>query len=118
VTSRHHGKGLSRRALAGELRRRGVDGELVGAALEEVDPDTEAATRRALIDRSCAACPLAARRRRLPPPGRPAGPQGYPPGLAITVVRGKRSPSGDSDADLIDLDAMPDLVGETDDPIR
>src|SRR3954468_7367912 len=51
VTSRHHSKGLARRALAGELRQRGVDGETVGAALGELDPDTEAATARELVER-------------------------------------------------------------------
>jgi regulatory protein len=35
VTSRHHGKGLARRALADELRRKGVDAESVGTALDE-----------------------------------------------------------------------------------
>src|SRR5204863_600244 len=51
VTSRHHGRGLARRALAGELRQRGVDGQLVGVALDELDAATEAATARELAER-------------------------------------------------------------------
>src|SRR5258705_1070730 len=39
VTSRHHGRGLSRRALAGELRRKGVSSDEVGEALDELGPD-------------------------------------------------------------------------------
>jgi regulatory protein len=51
VTSRHHSKGLARRALAGELRRKGVADEDVGLALDELGSDTEAATARALVER-------------------------------------------------------------------
>ncbi|MBO0870015.1 MAG: regulatory protein RecX, partial [Micromonosporaceae bacterium] len=51
VSSRHHGRGLARRALGNELRQRGVDRELVGEALGEVDDETEAATARALVER-------------------------------------------------------------------
>src|SRR5699024_5400329 len=41
VSSRHHSKKLSRRALSNELRRKGVDTELVDEALEQVDDDSE-----------------------------------------------------------------------------
>jgi regulatory protein len=121
VTSRHHGKGLARRALAGELRRRGVDGEVVGAALEEVDGDTEAATARALVDRklrSMASAPPDAVFRRLV--GMLAR-KGYPPGVAVGAVKdalAARDDEAGAFAGLIDPDAMPDLLGESDDPIR
>src|SRR3954468_2138977 len=36
VRTRHSERGLSRRAIAVELRRRGIDDELAGSALEEV----------------------------------------------------------------------------------
>ncbi len=49
VESRHAGRGLGRRALAHELRQRGVDDELIEAALTNLDPDTEAASARALV---------------------------------------------------------------------
>lgn len=51
VTSRHHSKGLARRALAGELRRKGVADDDVGVALAEIDGDTEVETARALVER-------------------------------------------------------------------
>ena len=51
VTSRHHSKGLAKRALAGELRRKGVADDDLGAALEELDGDTEVETARALVER-------------------------------------------------------------------
>ena len=49
VESRHHGRGLSRRALSTELRRRGVADEDVQEAVEQVGPDQEAATARQLV---------------------------------------------------------------------
>src|SRR3954465_13338578 len=51
VSSRHHGRGLARRALANELRQRGVDAEVASEALDTLDEDEEAATARALVDR-------------------------------------------------------------------
>jgi regulatory protein len=87
VTSRHHGRGLARRALAGELRRKGVDAEAVGAALEELDHDTEAQTARAFVDRKLrtdrGGPPEASLRRLVSMLAR----KGYPPGLAIRVVK-------------------------------
>jgi regulatory protein len=44
VESRHEVRGQGRRALAFELRRRGVDDETIGGALEAVDDDREFAT--------------------------------------------------------------------------
>ena len=46
VGSRHAGRGLARRALAAELRRRGVDGETVGEAVAPRAPATEDASAR------------------------------------------------------------------------
>jgi regulatory protein len=49
VESRHHGRGLSRRALSSELHRRGVADEDVHEAIELVDDDQEAAMARQVI---------------------------------------------------------------------
>ncbi len=49
VESRHHSRGLSRRALSAELHRRGLADEDVHNAIELVDDDQEAATARRLI---------------------------------------------------------------------
>ena len=51
VQSRQPGKGLARRALAQELRRKGVDDEVARAALDEVDPDDEVEAARQLVRR-------------------------------------------------------------------
>jgi regulatory protein len=121
VNSRHHGRGLARRALAGELRRRGVDSELVGEALEELDGETEAATARVLVDRKLRgigrAEPDVIFRRLVGMLAR----KGYPAGLAIRVVKDALAARDDEMSafvDLVDPDALPDLIGEADDPIR
>ena len=51
VSSRHHGRGLAKRALANELRQKGVDAETAIEALEVLDDDAEAETARTLVDR-------------------------------------------------------------------
>ena len=101
VTSRHRGRGLAGRALAGELRRKGVDDELVRAAVDELDPDVELATARRLVARRLPATrglPASAHVRRLV--GLLAR-KGYPPGLALRVVREALAEEG------LDPDALP-----------
>ena len=121
VTSRHHGRGLARRALAGELRQRGVDGEALGAALTELDPATEAATARALVDRKlrgmAGVAPDAAFRRLAGMLAR----NGYPAGLAFRIVKEAletRDAESAEFAEAVDADALADLAGDADDPIR
>jgi regulatory protein len=87
VESRHHGQGLSARALSAELRRRGVDDDQIREAVDELGPDAEAETARRLVTRKLAATaglPAEARIRRLA--GMLAR-KGYPPGLAFRVIR-------------------------------
>ena len=87
VESRHHGSGLSRRALSTELRRRGVAAEDVQEAVELVGPDQEVATARQLIAGRVAATrgqPPATRVRKLM--GVLAR-KGYGAALAYRVVR-------------------------------
>jgi regulatory protein len=87
VTSRHHGRGLARRALGHELRRKGVDSATIGDALERLDPTTEEETARALVERrlrGIGAAPPDAVLRKLA--GMLAR-KGYPPGLVFRVIR-------------------------------
>lgn len=49
VQSRQPGKGLARRALAQELRRKGIDDEIAREVLDEVDPADEEEAARALV---------------------------------------------------------------------
>jgi regulatory protein len=68
VESRHYGRGLSGRALAAELRTRGVPADDIKAAVGGLDPEQEIATARSLVARRLAATrgqPASARVRRL-----------------------------------------------------
>jgi regulatory protein len=109
VESRHHGRGLSGRALAAELRQRGVPPEDVKAAVGGLDPQQEIATARGLVARRLASTrgqPLTARIRRLT--GVLAR-KGYSPAIAYRVVREALEQEGlDPAAAGIDLDDPPE----------
>ncbi len=49
IAARQPSKGLARRALAQELRRKGVDDDVAREALDEIDPDDEESAARALV---------------------------------------------------------------------
>jgi regulatory protein len=98
VESRHQGRGLAGRALAAELGRRGVPRSDIKVAVEQLSPDTELATARALVARRLASTrgmPGPARVRRLA--GMLAR-KGYGPGLTYRVVREALEQEGQSPA--------------------
>jgi len=87
VESRHHGRGLAGRALAAELRNRGVASGDIQAAVDRLDPEQEVATARSLVASRLAATrgqPTPARVRRLI--GVLAR-KGYPQALAYRLAR-------------------------------
>ncbi|MFJ2192688.1 recombination regulator RecX [Kitasatospora sp. NPDC087861] len=87
VESRHAVRGLSRRALAQELRTKGVAADLVEQAVAQLDHDDETEAARALVDRKLRATrglDRQVRTRRLV--GMLAR-RGYSEGLAFRVVR-------------------------------
>ena len=108
VSSRHQGRGLARRVLAHELRQHGVDTEVAAEALEALDPDEEAATARALVDRKLRTTngpPDTVFRRLVGMLAR----KGYPAGVAIGVVKdalAARDAEAAEFAEQIDADAM------------
>jgi regulatory protein len=100
VQSRHAGRGLARRALAAELRRRGVADDTVNEAVAALDPGQEERAARALITRRLASTrgqDPAKRMRRLV--GMLAR-KGYSQGLAYRVVKEALEAEG---SDLEDL---------------
>ena len=102
VESRHRGRGLARRALAAELRRRGVGTDDVRSAVGSLSSDDEFATARRLAERRAASSrgrPLPARVRQLT--GMLAR-KGYPVGMAYQVVREvlAQEQPGEAPADL------------------
>lgn len=110
VSSRHHGRGLARRALANELRQRGVDAEVASEALESVDAESEAETARALVDRklrTATGTPEAIFRRLVGMLAR----KGYPAGVAIRAVKdalAERDAEAAEFAEDVDADALAD----------
>jgi regulatory protein len=51
VEQRQSGRGLARRALAQELRRKGIDDDVAREALDEIAPDDEVESARVLVRR-------------------------------------------------------------------
>ena len=87
VESRHHGRGLARRALAAELRQRGVESDDIQTAVSELDPEQEYATARALVERRLAGTRGLARPARFRRLMGVLARKGYPEALAYRVVR-------------------------------
>ncbi len=87
VSSRQQTRGLARRVLALELRRKGVDPDVIAVALEDVAPDDEEASARALVRKKL---PALARVDRVTATRRLFGQlarKGHAPGLASRVIR-------------------------------
>ena len=110
VESRHHGRGLARRALAAELGQRGVASDEVSAAVAGLSPETELATARALVQRRLASTagdpPLARTRKLVGVLAR----KGYPAGMAYRVVREALEQAGEDPL----LHGLDDAVVESD----
>ncbi|WP_342610831.1 recombination regulator RecX [Streptomyces albidoflavus] len=87
VESRHHGRGLARRALARELRTKGVDAALVDEAVSKLDPEQEERTARELVDRKLRSTRGLDRDKRLRRLAGMLARKGYGEGLALRVVR-------------------------------
>jgi regulatory protein len=86
VDSRHRGRGLARRALASELRRKGVEDEVAADALSSVSNEDEYAAAQALVRRrlsSMSSVPRDTATRRLVGM---LGRKGFGAGLAYRVV--------------------------------
>ncbi len=100
VESRHAGRGLAKKALSHELRRRGVDSAVIDEAVAELRPEQEEASARALVARKLSSTK-----------GLESGPRirrlvgmlarkGYPAGLAFRVVREALEREGVDEEDL------------------
>ncbi|UFU05156.1 regulatory protein RecX [Ruania halotolerans] len=86
VRSKHNERGLARRALAQELRRKGIEGDVADGALEAVQPEDEHERARELVRRkarSTQGLEHQKRRRRLVSM---LARKGYGPGVALSAV--------------------------------
>ncbi len=108
VSSRHRSRGLAGRALSQELRRKGVDDQLIQAAVGELDPEQEVETARRLVRRklpSTRGLATQARVRRLV--GMLAR-KGYGAGVSFRVVSQELAGEGDDPLEL-SFDALQTL---------
>ncbi|MEU3692565.1 recombination regulator RecX [Streptomyces narbonensis] len=96
VESRHHGRGLARRALARELRTKGVEPALIQEAVEQLDSEQEETTARELVDRKLRATRGLDRDKRLRRLAGMLARKGYPEGMALRVVRQALEAEGES----------------------
>ncbi|SDT55238.1 regulatory protein [Streptomyces sp. TLI_053] len=99
VESRHSVRGLSRRALAQELRTKGISGDLAEQALAQLDHDDEAEAARALVDRRLRATRGLERQTRTRRLVGLLARRGYSEGLAFRVVRDALDAEGAEDED-------------------
>ncbi|MFK8907486.1 recombination regulator RecX [Streptomyces sp. YS-3] len=100
VESRHHGRGLARRALARELRTKGVDSAVVDEAVGQLDSDQEEETARELVARKLRSTQGLDRDRRIRRLAGMLARKGYPEGMALRVVRQALEAEGETADDL------------------
>jgi regulatory protein len=86
VRARLEDRGLARRALRVELRRKGIDDEVASMALRAVDEDLEETTARELARRRLAGSRGLAREVRMRRAVAMLGRKGYSSGLAVKIV--------------------------------
>lgn len=98
VRSRHGGRGLARRALAQELRTKGVDDGLARAALDELDPEQERETAHRLVRGRLSATRGLAYEVRVRRLAGMLARKGYPGGLALAVVRAELATEDNRDS--------------------
>ncbi|MET8926243.1 recombination regulator RecX [Streptomyces sp. NPDC004623] len=87
VESRHHGRGLARRALVRELRTKGVDPTVIDEAVGQLDPEQEEETAPELVARKLRSTRGLDRDKRLRRLAGMLARKGYGEGMALRVVR-------------------------------
>jgi len=94
VETRQSGRGLARRALAQELRRKGVSDDVAQGALDQVDPEDETEAARVLVRRRLRSMGRLDRPTRMRRLSAMLARKGYPPGVALGVVREELAEAG------------------------
>ncbi|MGP2439960.1 recombination regulator RecX [Streptomyces sp. JW3] len=114
VESRHHGRGLARRALARELRTKGVDSALIDEAVSQLDSEQEEETARELVARKLRSTRGLDRDKRLRRLAGVLARKGYSEGMALRVVRQALEEEGEDTEFLGDGDGDGDGAGAGD----
>ena len=103
VQSRQAGRGLARRALAHELRRKGIDDQVAREALDEVDPADEVEAARMLVRRKLRSVQRLDQTTAVRRLSGMLARKGYPPGVAFRVVREELDAVGFEDSESVHL---------------
>jgi len=101
VSSRHTHQGLGRRALATELRRKGVPDDVAAEAVATVDADAEEERARQLVRKRLRGLPGADEQAKVRKLVGMLARRGYSEGLAFRVVRDELRAAGE-ESDLLD----------------
>ncbi|WP_459250497.1 recombination regulator RecX [Streptomyces youssoufiensis] len=101
VESRHHSRGLARRALARELRTKGVDPALIDEAVGQLDLEQEERTARELVERKLRSTRGLDRDKRIRRLAAMLARKGYSEGVALRAVRRALEEEGE-DAELLE----------------
>jgi regulatory protein len=113
VESRQAGRGLGRRALAQELRRKGVADEVAREALDRVDPEAETDAARTLVRRKLRTMTRLDTQTRVRRLSAMLARKGYPPGVAFGVVREEvAAADAEHDMDHWEGPADPGTIGD------
>ncbi|MFC6507261.1 regulatory protein RecX [Promicromonospora citrea] len=100
VRTRHAERGLARRGIAAELRRRGIDEDTASVALDQLAPDDERAAGARLAGKLVARTRGLDREVRVRRAVGSLARKGYPPGLAFELVRDALTDEGEDTDDL------------------
>lgn len=102
IESRQPGKGLARRALAHELRRKGIDDEVARDALDEIDPDDEAAAARVLVRKKLRSVRGLEQQKATQRLVGMLARKGYGAGMAFAIVRDELKLADEAEVDAVD----------------
>ncbi|MFD7024761.1 regulatory protein RecX [Promicromonospora sukumoe] len=100
VRTRHSERGLARRGIAAELRRRGIDEDTAVEALEQLDPDDERAAGARLATKLITRTRSLDREVRVRRAVGSLARKGYAPGLAFELVKDALAAEGEETDDL------------------
>ena len=120
VESRHYSRGLSRRSLSAELRRRGVETEEIREAVDALGPEQEVATARRLMEQKMADTRGQRPEARIRRAAGTLARKGYPPGLVFRLIKEVLEQEGSTEAIGFELDADQylDPDGDPDEAVR
>ncbi len=102
VRTRHAERGLARRAIAAELRRRGIQDEVAADALEQIEPDDERAAAAELARKHVARTRGQDRDKRVRRAVAALARKGHSPSVAFAAVRDALADEGEDVGDALE----------------